>query len=124
MSEEEDTITFRYVFSEDYSPVYVNGAHGGPTPMGDVVIHFYLDRLALPRSFAHRLNPDGSLGEQVSAEPPGHERTMVRFVPTGVILHIDAAKVLHQWLGEQVKAAEAVIEARRKAVADKNEKEE
>ena len=42
MSADKPEFRFKYIFSHDNNPVYVNGAHGGVNPRGELVVNFYL----------------------------------------------------------------------------------
>ena len=108
MSKNKPELTFKYVFADDYNPVYVNGAHGGVSPRGELVMNFYLERMALPRSVTHEINPNGTIGNEVAAEPEELKSSMVRYIDAGVVLNCQSAKELHLWLGERVKEMEAL----------------
>jgi Zn ribbon nucleic-acid-binding protein len=108
MSKNKPELTFKYVLADDYNPVYVNGAHGGVSPRGELVMNFYLERMALPRSITHEINPNGTIGNEVAAEPEDLKSSMVRFIAAGVVLNCQSAKELHLWLGERVKEMEAL----------------
>jgi hypothetical protein len=112
MSKNKQELTFKYVFAADYNPVYVNGAHGGVSPRGELVMNFYLERMALPRSVTHEINPNGTIGNEVAAEPEGLKSSMVRFIDAGVVLNFQSAKELHLWLGERVNEMEALERAK------------
>jgi hypothetical protein len=112
MSKNKPELTFKYVFADDYNPVYANGAHGGVSPRGELVMNFYLERMALPRSVTHEINPNGTIGSEVSAEPDDLKSSMVRFIAAGVVLNCQSAKELHLWLGERVKEMEALEQAK------------
>ncbi len=103
---------FKYVFTYDYNPVYVNGAHGGVTPRGELVINFYQERQPLPNSITQELNPNGTVGAEVAVEPEDLNRSLVRFVSNGVVLSHSTARELHYWLGEKLKEMEAVEQAK------------
>jgi hypothetical protein len=108
MAKNKPELKFKYVFADDYNPVYVNGAHGGVSPRGELLMNFYLERMALPRSVTHEINPAGTIGDEVAAEPGDLKNSMVRFIGTGVVLNYQSAKDLHLWLGERVKEMEAL----------------
>ena len=103
---------FKYVFTYDYNPVYVNGAHGGVTPRGELVINFYQERQPLPNSITQEVNPNGTIGAEVAVEPEDLNRSLVRFVSNGVVLSHNTARELHYWLGEKLKEMEAVEQAK------------
>ena len=112
MSNNNPDFKFKYVFTYDYNPVYVNGAHGGVTPRGELVVNFYLERQPLPNSITHDLNPNGTIGSEAAVEPGDLNKSLVRYVTNGVVLTYQTARELHHWLGEKIKEMEALEKAR------------
>lgn len=104
--EAQKRIKFRYIFPDQYNPVFANGAYGGVTPQGEIVVNFYLERSGLPHSVTHVLNPDSTLGKEVEKEPQDVPTTYVRFVTNGVVLTVQGARAIHQWLGQQIEKAD------------------
>jgi len=105
-------VRFRYEIPGDYSPVYVNGAHGGVSPRGEIIIHFYHERPLLPVSITHEITPAGTIGREIAQEPAEPKNTLCRAVDAGVILSYENAKNFHNWLGERLKEMEALEKAR------------
>ena len=105
-------ITFKYVFSYNYNPVYVNGAHGGISPRGELVVNFYLERPPLPNSITHEINQNGTIGNETAQEPEDYKNSLVRYISDGVILNYDSARNIHFWLGERLKEMEALEQAK------------
>jgi len=112
MSNKKNEMTFKYIFTYDYNPVYVNGAHGGVSPRGELVMNFYLERQPLPNAIVHEITPAGTIGPETEVEPSDLGRSLVRQVINGVVLNYNTARELHYWLGEKVKEMEALEEAR------------
>lgn len=112
MAENKPELTFKYIFSYNYNPAYVNGAQGGISPRGEVVIHFYLERPALPNALTHQINPNGSIGPEIAVEPADLPSSMVRFIDTGVVMNLANARMFHAWLGDRIKEAENMEKAR------------
>jgi hypothetical protein len=111
MSKQAPSISFKYIFKYDYNPVYVNGAHGGVSPRGEIIANFYLERQPLPNEISHAINQDGSIGTDVVAmEPANLSNTIVRFVSSGVVLNYQNAKVMHSWLGEKITELEKLMQ--------------
>jgi len=106
---EEHTIKFKYIFPDDYNPIYVNGIVGGITPKAEIVINFFLERHALPDSQSYKIESDGSLGEEIKSEPQDLKSSMVRFVGTGIILNYQSAKAFIQWLNSQTEILEKAM---------------
>ncbi|GAB4299276.1 MAG: hypothetical protein Fur0034_10860 [Desulfuromonadia bacterium] len=105
-------VTFKYVFNYNYNPTYVNGAQGGVSPRGELVIHFYLERPPLPESITHEITPQGGVGRETGVEPADLSQSIVRFIDTGIVMNYENAKMFHLWLGEKLKEAETIQEAR------------
>jgi len=110
--EEKKAIKFKYIFADEYNPVYANGVFGGVTPAGEIVINFYLERHALPISQSHHIKKDGILDNAVFMnEPDDLTSSMVRFIQNGVVLNLQGAKVVHSWLEKQIKLGEKKLQA-------------
>lgn len=105
-------ITFKYVFSYNYNPTYVNGAQGGISPRGEVVVNFYLERPPLPNAVTHELTPQGTIGKETAVEPNDLQGSLVRFIDTGVVMNYENAKVFHAWLGDRLRELETMQKAR------------
>ncbi len=101
-------IAFKYIFNYAYNPVYVNGAHGGISPRGELVMNFYLERPPLPEEIRHEINPNGTIGNVTAEEPQNLGNSMVRFVDNGVILNYESARNIHYWIGERLKEMDAI----------------
>jgi hypothetical protein len=112
MSTKKPEITFKYVFNYGYNPTYVNGAQGGFSPRGEMVINFYLERQPLPESITHEITPQGAIGRETSVEPEDLANSMVRFIDTGVVMSYENAKVFHAWLGDKLREMEELHKAR------------
>ena len=112
MSQNGPKLKFKYVYAADYNPVYVNGAHGGLTPRGELVVNFYLERTGLPDAIVHEITPEGTLGVEIAQEPVDGMNSLVRFIESGIVLNTENARTLHAWLGERIKEMDAMERAK------------
>jgi len=112
MSQKKPEITFKYVFNYSYNPTYVNGAQGGFSPRGELVINFYLERQPLPEAISHEITPEGAIGKETGAAPKDLAQSMVRFIDTGVVMSYENARVFHAWMGEKLREVEELSKAR------------
>ena len=115
--DKKNEMTFKYIFTYDYNPVYVNGAHGGISPRGELVMNFYLERQPLPNAISHEITPVGGIGPETDVDPSDLNRSLVRHITNGVVVNYQTARELHYWLGEKLKEMEALDQARQ-AMAD------
>lgn len=122
MNDKKPEMTFKYIFTYDYSPVYVNGAHGGVSPRGELVMNFYLERQPLPNSITHEITQAGTIGPETDVDPSDLGRSLVRQVINGVVVNYNTARELHFWLGEKLKEMQALEEARANMMAQASAK--
>lgn len=103
---EERTAIFHYIKSNYFRVVFAEGVIGSPSQSGDGVrISFFNSRTPLPLQVHNRLDKDGRIGEEISViGRPG----VVREVEVEVVLNIDAAKVVRDWLATRIDEAEKV----------------
>ena len=95
----------KYIYSEDYNPLYVNGAYGGSNPNGEIVIHFYHERLPVPKKSTLTISESSHIEE---FESDGYG--IVRFVQNGIIMNVTTAKMIHDWLGAHILKMEEMID--------------
>jgi hypothetical protein len=112
MSSNKPELTFKYVFNYGYNPSYVNGAQGGFSPRGEMVINFYLERQPLPDAITHEITPEGAIGRETGVDPKDLASSMVRFIDTGVVMSYENAKVFHAWMGDKLREVEEMHKAR------------
>lgn len=110
---EKETFEFKYKFPENYNPVYVNGAFGGVSSKGEIVVNFFLERHALPRSETHEII-QGKLSKDFKREPENQSSSAIRYVEPGIILSLDHAKSIHNWLGEKIEQLELITKKMKK----------
>ena len=120
MAQNRPELKFKYIFDYGYNPVYVNGTHGGVSPRGELVMNFYLERMALPESITHEINPNGTIGSEVAAEPADLANSLVRFVEAGVVMNYQNARELHHWLGDRLQEMEALERSKANIPAGKD----
>ncbi len=104
---EERSIEFQYIFSDDYNPIYCNGAYGGVSTQGEIIVNFYLERMPIPNKMTHKLNADGTLGRVEKTDPDTLDSKVIRFVSSGIILSESSAKSIYNWLGSKINELEA-----------------
>jgi hypothetical protein len=114
-------VSFKYIFSPDYNPVYANGAYGGPTSQGEIAVNFFVERQPVPIEDTWSISPDGKLLEQVAREPKGEEGTalIIRFVTGGVIMNLEVAKRVYAFLGRHIAQLEGAMAVNAVAEASK-----
>lgn len=117
---EKPIVKFKYVFSPEYNPKYVNGAYGGVSTQGEIIISFYLERKGLPKYHEFYVEKDGKMTEK-SIEPEDHRHSMVRVVQTGIVLDLTHAKSIHNWLGGKIDELEKMQTEQKKTETESSD---
>lgn len=101
-------IVYKYKFRKDYNPVYANGAYGGVSSKGEIVINFFNERQAIPYEAEHEIIGN-QLSDQVITKPVGFNGTHhVRFIENGVTLNLETAKAIRSWLDKHIAQLEGI----------------
>ena len=96
-----DELVFKHYFDDDYDPEYINGAFGGVLPTGEIVVHFYMDRLPVPNETKTTFTNDGTIKEDnITTDPK--EFKFRRVIKNGIIMSKDTAKSICEWLNTMV----------------------
>lgn len=107
-SSEIPPITAKYVLSDQFREVLVDGAWGGPTAGGMVQMSIYTTRMPLPALTEYPVarDSDGRLrmGGERTLEREA-EALMVRVVQANIMMTPKAALQVADWLREQAERA-------------------
>lgn len=103
-----DKIKCKYIFNEEYNPKYINGAQGGINSQGEILINFYLERIALPKAQTYQIEKDKLIPKEIEKEPKDLNNSFVRIIENGVIMNYQTAKEIHKWLGKHIRQLEEV----------------
>ncbi len=102
-------VTFNFEKSQDYRVVAASGAWGGITPQGDFFLDFFADHWATPNQVVHEIEPNGSLGKEVRRDPP-HALSATRTRQVGVVLTLEQAHILSEFVRGKIEAFKAARE--------------
>lgn len=102
---DKQNLNFKYKFSDDFNPVYSNGVYGGIAPQGEIVVNFYFERPPLPYEETMKLDEDYYASNHETV-PEDHNLNIIRYVSSGVVLNLETAKLLYEWLGDKIDILE------------------
>ncbi len=108
----KNRMEFKYTKSPDYRLKYVNGAFGGPSPKGEIKIDFFIDHMEAPDLLVHAITPSGQIGEEIERKPA--RRPITRELQVGIIINLNDAKSVHEWLGRHIRILEEQIKEKKK----------
>lgn len=99
-------LSTEYTYDKDYHQCYANGALGGATLKGDIVVDFFSEKMAIPYRVEQEINSDGSFGNITNVEPKDINTLVMRSIQSRVYMNLDTAKSLAKWLTDQVSSYE------------------
>lgn len=100
-------ITFHFKKSPDFKTALATGIYGGPTIQGLININFFVDRPPLPKSVSHEID-----GERIGAEVEKEVKNgLIREVHSGILLDVNTAKSVVEWLNDKIEILENQINA-------------
>ena len=102
----KNKLMIKYKFKDEYNPKYINGAHGSASRNGDIVINFYLERAAVPKSIEHMILEDNTLDSDPKFQPEDYNRSVIRYIESGVIMNLETAKIIRDFIDKQIKTIE------------------
>lgn len=93
-------IKFDYIKSNHFRVIHVDGAIGGPTPgFMNIQVNVWSQRRAIPTQIVHALEGD-NLGKEIWRT---QRDAIVREVEAGLVLDLQTAIGLRDWLTEQIR---------------------
>lgn len=96
-----ETIDIHYLKTNNYRTYHVDGIFGGLTPDSKkLYIELFVQRSATPRKIEHEVI-HGLVGKE-TGKREGKEG-LIREIESGIIMDMDVAKVLRDWLNEKIK---------------------
>lgn len=96
---EDRQVKFFFEYDPRYSVVAANGAWAGVTTRGDIRIDFFVEGLGNPDQVVNLITPNGHLGPELSRSP---ERRFVRRMQVGVLLRLEEAESIADFIKKQV----------------------
>lgn len=102
---EKRRIRFDYIKSNNFRVIHVDGVYGGLSPHGQIGISIWNERWPIPKQVTHKLKDDMNLGEEIEEELI-IRNAIVREVEAYLVMDVQIAIVLRDWLDDKIKAIE------------------
>jgi len=100
---QSNQITFHFIKAENFRVVHADGTWFGGNAQGNLHLTFYSERTPIPQQIVAKLDSDGRIiGEDESKRVT--KEGMIREMEVDVVLSIQAATILHEVLGQNLKA--------------------
>jgi hypothetical protein len=99
-----ETINFDYLKSAQFRVIHTDGAFFALT-QGGVTISFFAERQPIPRRVTHKVNKDGTIGEEIVEQRVVRD-AVIRDTEIAVTMSLDTAKRIRDKLDDVLKIVE------------------
>ena len=96
-------LRFEWQYPEDFSHKPVSGIYGGLLPSGDLLLEFFLERMAPPEYEIREISEANPAGKPVEFA----EQKVVRTVQCGMVANLQSVRSFHEWLGHTLRQIDA-----------------
>jgi hypothetical protein len=100
-------VKFRYIKSNYFRVVHVDGAFGGFSPQGKIFVSMFSERPPLPDATFQTVE-GGVLGKELVEHRQAGDEGVVRELEVGLAMDVSVAKGLVDWLNERIEIAEKI----------------
>lgn len=93
--------------------IHVDGAIGGPSPNGHLVVSFFSERAPIPQQTEHRVQlvagqkDAGVIGDEIPESRISRD-AIVREVEVSLVLDYKTALTIHRWLGSRLENLKSI----------------
>jgi hypothetical protein len=98
---EDKSIKIAYIKSPDFRTNLVTGIYGGLSPNGLLNLNFFVDRVALPNFQTMAVDEKGVSIPNVKPKDT-KDSDLVREIQFGVLLNLETARSVINWMQERV----------------------
>lgn len=98
-------LNFDYVKSNQFRVIHADGAFFALTARGGLTISFFAERQPIPRRVVHKVNEDGTLGNELTDQRVVRD-AIIRDTEVAVTMDFDTARRISERLDEILKRAE------------------
>lgn len=100
----KEDVKFDYLKSNFHREIIADGAFGGLTPRGYIQMSIFCERNPIPKQTVHKIKKDGTLSNEIREERIARE-AIIRSIETTLIMDLDTATVIRNWLDNHIKKA-------------------
>ncbi len=100
----DNEISFHFIKAPDCKDFAVDGAFGGLSAYGKIVVSLYSERPAIPKTVFHDISDDNMIGPEKTYKRES-KNGFVRIVQCCAYFDLQSAISFHKWLGAQIDEA-------------------
>jgi hypothetical protein len=97
-------IRFIHKRNPEFRTFFIDGAFGGISPTGKILMDLFHTSLPIPSVMEYKLTDENMVGEELFRQ---QDEGFIRDFECRIVLDIEAAKLIKEWLENQIKTIEA-----------------
>jgi hypothetical protein len=106
---DEGTISYDYIKSNQFRVIHVDGVWGGNAPTGFINMSVFSERWPIPKRTVSKFEPEGRVGDEIK-EKRVFRDSVVREVDAQLVMSIDVAKRIREWLNDKIATYEEKLQ--------------
>jgi hypothetical protein len=107
---EKGTISFDYIKGNYFRVIHVNGVVGGSAPRPGIIhMGVFNERWPIPKRTTNQFSPERGIGEEIIEERITRD-AVFREVEALLVMDIEVAIRVRNWLNEKIKRIQELIE--------------
>lgn len=107
--DQKHILKIKYTKSDDHQSYTASGVYGGIELSGYISMNFYRDNLPLPE-FAD-MEVDSQTKKILKTKHPPNDYNVIREIKSSIIVDLENAKRIKNWLNDRIKELENEIKA-------------
>lgn len=96
-------LKFKYVIPDHVKDCHVTGAWGGISKRGDIHLHFFNERPAIPNHIIVEVSDNDKIIQEVEKEAGGD---FIRLIQASIVMDIPTAISIRNWMDNMIKTFE------------------
>ncbi|MDD3581292.1 MAG: hypothetical protein PHW74_09755 [Desulfobacca sp.] len=109
---DEGTISYDYIKSNQFRVIHVDGVWGGNAPTGFIHMSVFSERWPIPKRTVSQFEPEGKVGDEIT-ERRVFRDSVVREVDAQLVMSIDVAIRIREWLKDKIANYEEGLQKRK-----------
>jgi len=103
---QKQQVKFKYIIPDHIQDCHVSGVYGGMNPKGEITMHFFNERPAIPKEAIITIDDDGTTAETKHT----FGADLIRIIQASMTVDFDTAVAIHEWMGRKIEKHQKLLD--------------